>query len=162
MTVRLTGFTILAAVLLSGCGYTTDTVWRKDIKTVAVPVFRTRSLRRGHEFELTKAVTEEIMRRSGYTLANNRDADTILLGEINRLRTPVLVEDSQDRIYEYSVNVEMRLVWRDQRTGDVLYEGLVSESGDAVLSRGESLETARDEAFRELARVIVDKLLVNW
>ena len=162
MTVRLTGITILAAVLLSGCGYTTESIWRKDIRTVAVPVFTTRSLRRGHEFALTKAVTEEIMRRSGYTLASNEDADTILLGEIEELRTPVLVEDSQDRIFEYSVSVTMRLVWRDQRTGDVIYEGEVSESGDAVLSQGESLMTARDEAFRELARVIVDRLLIQW
>jgi hypothetical protein len=162
MTVRLTGITILAAVLLSGCGYTTESIWRKDVQTVAVPIFTTRSLRRGQEFVLTKAVTEEIMRRSGYTLASNENADTILLGEIEELRTPVLVEDSQDRIYEYSVSVTMRLVWRDQRTGDVIYEGNVSESGDAVLSQGESLFSARDEAFRELARVIVDKLLVQW
>jgi hypothetical protein len=150
------------AVLLSGCGYTTSTPWRDNVDTVAVPVFENLSLRREHEFALTKAVSVELMKRTGYRIASKKDADTVLLGTIIEIRSPVLTEDSQDEVFEITVSVVLELTWQDQRTGEVLFEGRVSESGDAVVRAGQNRETAGAEALEELAQAVVDRLLRPW
>ena len=60
----------MAALLASGCGYSQSnnydgkqqgnyqwhSLYRQDIRTVAVPIFRNKSYTRGIEFQLTKAV----------------------------------------------------------------------------------------------------------
>ena len=153
---------LTASVLLAGCGYSTESIWRQDVRTIAVPIFENRSLRRGFEFDLTKAVTREIMRRTDYTIADKKDADTVLLGEIIDYRTPVLAEDSADEVFEISTSVTMHLTWQDQRTGNILFEGEVSESGNAVVRTGGNRYTAREQAFNKIAHRIVNRLLSKW
>ena len=152
----------LCGLMLAGCGYTSKSVWRQDVKTVAVPIFDSISLRRGLEFDLTRAVATELMRRTGYTPASNRDADTILLGTITDYRTPVIVEDSRDHPYEYTIAVTMKLTWQDQRTGNVLFEDEVSETADVVVQAGGDVSSARDRAMAKLAQTVVNRLLRDW
>ncbi len=54
---RTRAMTVALALLagsICGCGYTTRALHRTDVRTVAVPIFESRSFRRGIEYELTR------------------------------------------------------------------------------------------------------------
>ena len=85
----------LLALLLagvSGCGYQTlgaATHLPPDVKTLAVPVFATRTDTSGAETAMTEAVIREFVARTRFRVVSNdgRDADAILHGIILKQST---------------------------------------------------------------------------
>ena len=73
---------LLPLVLLLGCGYTARSIHLAAVDSVYVPVFDNRTFRRGLEFDLTRAVTTEILHKSDLRIASRNRADTELIGEI--------------------------------------------------------------------------------
>src|SRR4051794_10112312 len=47
-------------------GYQWKSLYREDIRTVAVPIFSNRSFRRGVEFQLTKAIVNQLEAQTPY------------------------------------------------------------------------------------------------
>src|SRR5215207_9194014 len=80
--------------LLTGCGYNQggdgggsdgyhwSSVYRQDVRTVAVPIFTTRSFDRGVEFGLSEAVVKQIEATTPYKVVPRERADTILEGQV--------------------------------------------------------------------------------
>src|SRR5580692_1735949 len=78
---------VLTALSLSGCGYHTlgaATHLPPDVKTLAVPVFATRTDSNGTESALTEAVVREFITRTRFRVTTNSgsDADAVLHGTI--------------------------------------------------------------------------------
>src|SRR4051794_24044087 len=84
---------VLLAFVASGCGYSQvggepssgyqwRSLYREDVRTVAVPIFTNKTFRRGVEFQLTKAVVNQLEAKSPYKVVAKDRADTILEGEI--------------------------------------------------------------------------------
>src|SRR5947208_344009 len=64
-------------------GYTTQPNYDTSIHTVHVPIFKNDTLRRGLEFELTRAVVREIEAKTPYKVVSDcNHADTELTGTI--------------------------------------------------------------------------------
>src|SRR5881398_2965320 len=94
---RFRFFIILILLPLAGCGYNNyssvgdeprnqwyqwRSLYREDVRTVAVPIFKNKDYRRGVEFSLSKAVVNQIEMRTPYKVVDRGKADTILEGEI--------------------------------------------------------------------------------
>jgi outer membrane lipopolysaccharide assembly protein LptE/RlpB len=85
----------LVLVSLSGCGYHTlgaATHLPPDVKTLAVPVFATRTEANGTEQALTEAVVREFATRTRFRVTTDAgtDADAVLHGIIlNQTTTPL-------------------------------------------------------------------------
>ncbi|HEX3358657.1 MAG TPA: LptE family protein [Tepidisphaeraceae bacterium] len=129
---------ILCASILPGCGYNNNgysrpgdspknqwyqwrSLYRDDVRTVSVPIFKNKDYRRGVEFTLSKAIVNEIEMRTPYKVVPTERADTILEGEIVEIKVHTLSEDTsaaipQEQIYDIKVN----FTWKDQRTGVIL------------------------------------------
>src|SRR3954464_15551144 len=117
-------------VFLTGCGYSTNggdqqsgsgyqwrSLYREDVKTVAVPIFQNKSFRRGVEFQLTRALVQQIEAKSPYKVVPKERADTILDGEITEVRLQNVSTDSQLAIPQeqlYVITVDF--IWKDLRT----------------------------------------------
>jgi hypothetical protein len=126
---------------------------------VRVEIFDNVSERRTHEFDLTSAVLHEMASR-GFRL-NARDAPHVLRGRILDIRDPSVVEGKSDVVLvgslQYRVEVELcnasgERRWREEKTEAVSF----------TASRGESLESARQEVFDRLARWIVTRFEKEW
>jgi Lipopolysaccharide-assembly len=161
--------------LLGGCGYShngTDpaggyqwrSLYREDIQTVAVEIFQNTDFRRGEEFQLTKAVVNQLESRTPYKVVPKERADTILEGQITSIHVNTL---SQDRIVSvpqeqlYIVNVDF--TWKDLRSGRILVERRNFEQTTAYYpTLGEGEFVGSQQAAERMAAGIVQELQADW
>lgn len=102
-------------------GYTTEPQYNRDIHTVYVPIFKNESLRRGLEFDLTRAVVREIESKTPYKVISCADeADTELFGTIFGRYKNILNRNQLNEVREAETALMVNIVWRDRRTGEVL------------------------------------------
>lgn len=161
---------VLLALFASGCGYMVGGAFDYQVHSVAVPVFKSETNRRGLEYLLTEAVQKEIQTRSHFRLVRADTADTVLHGRILDSRKDVLGITAFDDPRELQNSLVVEIRWEDRRNGRVhihhmpirdLQRHLSSQSAFAP-EIGQSQATATDTAVRELAAKIVDMMETPW
>lgn len=170
---------VLMMLLLSvsGCGYgQTDvaskkssgyrwaSLYRDDVRTVAVPIFTNRSFRRGVEFSLSKAIVNQLEATTPYKVVSREHADTILEGEILDIHTRTLSPDirtgvPQEQLYIVRVNFS----WKDLRTGKILVSRRRFEQSTTYYpTLGEGQFVGSQQNVERLAVAIVQELQADW
>ena len=123
-------FATLAAVALpglSGCGYHTlgaATHLPPGVKTLAVPVFATRTESNGTETALTQAVVREFLARTRFrvTTDSGTDADAVLHGTIlKQAVTPLTYNTATQQSSSFVITI-VASVTLTARDGRVLYQ----------------------------------------
>jgi hypothetical protein len=170
---------LLIASCLAGCGYNWSdnssgafapdpdykwaSLYRQDVKTVAVPIFVNRTYYRGIEFNLTKAVINQLESRTPYKVAPRERADTVLEGQIifvgvnTSSRSQVGIP--QEQLYYIIVN----FTWKDLRTGQMLVSRRAFEqTAPYYPTLGEDQFAGAQENVERLALAIVEELQANW
>jgi len=131
----------LASVLLAGCGYSTRGSLPDHIKTVAVPIFKNRTLEPGVESAITSGVVNAFSSGGRLRVVPLAEADAILEGEVVGYALEGLAFDRSAIVRAYrlrlTLNVEFRdvkqsaMLWRQeglQETSDFQVEGSVSDT----------------------------------
>lgn len=147
-------------------GYSANSVYPTQIRSVAVPIFTSKSFVRDVEFELTDALIKEIEARTPYKVTSESSADTIILGqiwaiELNQLSKSPLTGLTEEEV----VSVTIDFTWKDLRNGKVLVERRsFSGHGLFVPSRptGEPIEIGQFAAVQRLAQDIVAEMRADW
>ncbi len=149
-----------AALLLSGCGYSTSTLLRKDIRTVHVPVFENRTWRRGLEVDLTRAIIEELKLHTHLRIAPKQEADSTLEGELLDFEQFTVRKTGEDMIVLRRAGATVRFRWRDNLTlSDIVPSQTVRETETFAVARAEPLES---RLFQEVAQRIVERMEEEW
>jgi hypothetical protein len=159
-------------VATAGCaadpreGYSTQSTFREDVATVAIPIFDNDSFSRDVEFELTDALVKEIEARTPYKVASPARADTIIIGTIRRVELDRLSKSRQTGLAEEMIiSLTVDFQWKDLRTDRTLLERR-SFDGHALFvpsnPSGESLEIGRHGVVQTLARDIVSEMRAAW
>ncbi|HET6251839.1 MAG TPA: LPS assembly lipoprotein LptE [Tepidisphaeraceae bacterium] len=166
----------LAAMLSAGCGYHLSgnpdnepgyqwhTLYRDDVKTVAVPIFGNRTYVQGAEFKLTKAVIGQIEGQTPYKVVPKERADTILDCEIVNTRTITLSNNRTSAVpMEQMFVFVVRFTWRDLRTGKILIkrEGF-EQTSPYYPTLGEDQWVGQQENIERLALAIVQEMQADW
>jgi hypothetical protein len=170
---------VVVTLFLSGCGYNGystpgdeskspwyqwRSLYREDVKTVAVPIFKTKDYRRGVEFALSKAVIQQIEMRTPYKVVDEKKADTILEGEIVSITVHTLSQNTrnalpQEQIYDIKVNFR----WKDNRTGVILCDRTNFEQTTTFYELlGEGEFAGSQYGVERLALGIVQELQADW
>jgi hypothetical protein len=159
---QLTCFIIVFS-LISGCGYSTKSLISRKINSIYIPVFENITFRRGLEFELTKAVKDEIMSKTNLRIVQKDSADTILYGTIKAVNEGIITQDITDNIVESRVTIYVDIKLVDRRTGRTLKsESDLKKSSEFIVKRGETIESAAEEGLIGLAQIIVNNLEEKW
>ncbi|QDU82165.1 hypothetical protein Pla110_39200 [Polystyrenella longa] len=162
---------LIGLLSAAGCGYRVGSPHPPQYRTVAVPMFKTNSYRRGLEYQLTEAVQKEIQSQSHLRLAKEPYADTRLVGTIVEVRKDVLGETSFDDPRELQLSVAVEMKWEDARTGQVISQNTIPLNGQTTHlianaefapEVGHSLATATKDAVDGLARQIVEGMEAPW
>ena len=149
---------------LTGCGYSSDTLFRTDIETVHVQMFETREFRRDLEFMLTEAVKKRIATDTPYRVAPAEKADTILKGEVLEERQAAFAPGFRSRQpRDKQMTLVVRMEWKDVRTGRMLVDRpLLLQAVDYLPPAGETEEFAQQKGIDRLAARIVAQMYNDW
>jgi hypothetical protein len=149
-------------VLASGCGYSQKSLISRKINSIYIPIFDNNTFRRGLEFELTKAVKDEIMSRTSLRIVQKDSADTILSGTLRDVKESALSQSS-DNIVESRVYIYADITLSDRRTERVLIsKSNLSGAAEFLVKRGENVQSATEEGIANLAKIIVNNLEEEW
>ncbi len=154
-------FLFLTAVV--GCGYSSKSLLRSNVRSIYVPIFDNNTFRRGYEFDLTRAVRDQILLRTRLHVVDKDEADSILFGKITSFTENVFIENSRDNIIDSQTSVGIAIRWVDRRTGRILVErNDIRKSAEFIVPRNETLTSSGNEAFVNVARGIVDAMEEDW
>jgi hypothetical protein len=153
-----------SAAMPASSGYQWKSLYRPDVRTVAVPTFGNRSFRRGVEFGLTKALVNQLEATTPYKVVPREYADSILEGEILDIHLRTLAPDvrtglPQEQLYIVRIN----FTWKDQRTGKILVERRRFEQTSTYYpTLGEGQFVGSQESVERLALAIVQEMEADW
>ena len=147
-------------VLVSGCGYSQKSLIDRKINTIYISIFENNTFVRGIEFDIAKAVKDEIMSRTSLRIVQKDSADVIMTGEIGGSAQAALSQ-SRDNIVESSVSISASVTLLDTRTGRSMGGG-AGGGASFIVDRGENVQSATEEAIAILARNLVNQLEEEW
>jgi hypothetical protein len=145
-------------------GYQWHSLYREDVQTVAVPVFINTSYRRGVEFNLSKAVIQDIETHTPYKVVSSEKADTILEGEISSVSLTTLTTNLDTNLpQEQSITLKVNFTWKNLRTGQVLVARQDFEQKASFFpTLGEGTFVGSQDAVERLALAIVNEMQADW
>ncbi|HEU4634540.1 MAG TPA: LPS assembly lipoprotein LptE [Edaphobacter sp.] len=172
MKLRLT-LSLLSCTLLAGCGYHTAgsaTHIPSNVRTMAVPIFSTRTQAYHTEMAFTQAVIRELNTQTRYRVLNKDtdDADAMLRGTIiSQTITPLTYDANSSQSSSYLVSVTASIVL-------TAHDGTVLYRNDAVTFREQYQSTQDVNTFiqegspavsrmaRDFAQTIVGDMLHSF
>ncbi len=156
----------------SGCsevdptaGYSSGGLYRTDIETVCIKMFESESFRRGIEYELTRALAQQLELHTPFkVVSDQRKADTILYGSINQVTERSLIQQRElDRPLAGEVILVVTVTWKDLRDGNFILDGQkIKVAGDYAALLGVGRSGAAKEAANEAALRIVEAMEDTW
>jgi hypothetical protein len=165
------------AVLLSaGCGYTTRSTIASRYHTVYVPPFASaidltreadagnkyKIYRPGLETEITKTLTNKFL-FDGNVRPGDRDAsDLELRGELVEFRRDPLRYSANDDVEEYRLNLVVNISLWDKKEDRMLWEEKNFTGDTTYFPAQKSEDAAIKNAFDDLARRIVARVVEEW
>jgi hypothetical protein len=169
----------VAGLFVSGCGYTwsengnsfsaqsagaSGSVYRTNVKTVAIPIFANKTFYRGLEFNLSKAVVTQLEGRTPYRVAPKESADTLLTGEIINVQVHNISRSPSNALpQEQLLVINVNFVWKDLRTGQIYTERRgFEQSAPYYPTLGEDQTAGTQDNIEKLALAIVEELQAPW
>ncbi|MCG3180749.1 MAG: hypothetical protein BIFFINMI_03112 [Phycisphaerae bacterium] len=145
-------------------GFVMGPVHPTNIKTVHVEIFNSQTFYRDLEFRLTEALDKRILQDTPYVLANKDQADTILYGEITRVRVTLLGSDFASNLPKEDQPVlYVNWTWKNRRTGEILAQRVgMQQSASFIPLTGMTFEDAATQAVNDLAERIVEAMQADW
>lgn len=154
---------LLFIIFVGGCGYSSKSLLRSNVRSIYIPIFDNNTFRRGYEFDLTKAVRDQILLRTRLNIVDKDEADSILFGKITSVDENVLIEGREDNIVESRIMVAVEIRWVDKRTGRTIIERKnIRRPAEFIVRRNETLTSSGNEAFVKIAQGIVDAMEEDW
>jgi len=152
----------LAAWLLAGCGYSTRGNLPEHIKTVAVPIFKNRTLEAGVESAITAGVVNAFSTGGRVRVVPLEEADAILEGEVVGYSLDGLAFDRNANVRAYRLQVVLNVEFRDVRRSALLWrqEGL-QETSDFQVQGSVSDTVARGQGAMLQAATEIGRKVVN-
>jgi outer membrane lipopolysaccharide assembly protein LptE/RlpB len=153
---------VLAAILLAGCGYSTHGSLPDHIKTVAVPIFKNRTLEPGVESAITSGVVNAFSSGGRVKVVPIDEADAVLQGEVVSYSLDGLSFDTNANVRAYRLRLVLNVEFRDVRRSAMLWrqEGL-SETSDFQVAGQVSDTIARGQGAVQQAAAEIGRKVVN-
>jgi hypothetical protein len=167
----LIGCLAVAAIGCASYQVGNRSLYRPDIRTVYVPMFRSESFRPFLGERLTEAVVKEIELKTPYKVVASPDADSVLTGRIVFERKRVVAEDANDNPRDIETDFVVEVNWHDRLGGAIIENAAfsysprifsVAQQTNFIPESGQSLATAHQENIQRLAEQIVAEMEMPW
>jgi hypothetical protein len=158
----------LALLCLSACGYGFSSRANSHIESIAIPIFENKTLERGIEQEVADGIADAFLADKKLRVVDVKDADSVLLGTIERYERTPYSFDAQQNVREYKVELTLHVTYEDRKRNKIVWEETAMRpwgtySVSASLPNGiEEERTARDRAVEKAAQDILIKTVQGW
>ena len=160
---------VFLCIILQGCsifsGYSNESLYHSDIKTVYVKMFDNQTFRRDVEFTLTDALAKRIEAQTPYKIISNQDfADTVISGQITSIGELSLnIERQTGQLLEKEIGISAVVNWKNLKTGELLIDN-ETISGSATYSdyQLQDFKYGSTLAANKLAQNIVELMEKKW
>jgi hypothetical protein len=156
---------LAVAGLNSGCSYSSESLYPRQVSTVCVEMFDNRTFWRGQEYDLTDALCKRIETDTPYrVLSDKAGADTVLSGYITSVDKGTLILEPQvGRPLQQHLQLTAVVTWKDRRTGELLLDkAMVTEEADFSQFQGQGEAYASRLAADRLAAAITNLMREKW
>jgi len=163
------GSILLGMIFLTfGCGaYRLGTTLPDNLQTVYVPTFENKTYQPGIDIDITNAIITRFRQDGNLRPVAKEEADTVLLGEITGWNRRVMGYTGQDdnEVEEYRLYVTVIVTFKDRATGKLLSDrqmirGYTDYDVEGDMTEAE--EAAEPDAYKDLARNVVDHVVSIW
>ena len=162
----------VTCLLLAGLGgalgcYHLGPVGKNTPRSVAVPMFKNRTLKPQLEAQVTNAIIKRLQADGSVRVDRPANADVVVTGVITRYQRDMLRTQKTDTSVtrEYRLGIEALVEARDRTTGAVLLKP-TTLTGHADSFLGNDLQSAEEQALPliadDLARQVVRLLVEGW
>ncbi len=164
---RYLAFVMLAG-LLTGCmGYRIGAVGERRYQSIAVPMFRNKTVTPQLEAQVTNAIIKRLQEDGTLLVQNRATADAVLFGTITkydrRAVRGAFTDSGVPREYRLSITAVVEVL--DQRTGAHILKP-TTLTGTSETFIGTDLQSADEQALpliaEDIARQIAGLLTQNW
>ncbi len=158
---------MVSASMSAGC-YSTQTLYRPNIKTVAVQIFARGEnvYRRDLEIALTEAVIKRMQLDTPYRQSSKERADTLLTGSLDLISQRVLSFNPDTSVpRELEMTFSVSITWTDLRTGEqIVKKSNIRASGTYIPHApiGEDFFQGSQDVIDRAAKFIVEKMEADW
>jgi len=159
---------LFLSLLTAGCaGYHVGPVTKRDFKTIAVPMFRNRTLRPQLEAQITNAIIKGLQEDGSLRLQSEANASVVLEGDvIHYERTVLRLLQSDTRVpREFEIAITVRVEARDRQTGQVVLRP-TEVIGKSDVFIGSDQQSAEFQALPliadDIAHKVVGLLVESW
>lgn len=160
---------LAVSCFLGGCGYhLTSEAQTPSLtagKTIAIPMWRSKSYRPNLEAILTGSLIDEFALRSGGMVVAEDAAELLLTGTIVTYATAGVSYTAADQVREYRATMTVDATLTEKRSQKVLWKGILAVSQDyqaindpALQNRIALQQNSEDAALREISRKIAQQL----
>lgn len=147
-------------------GYSSNSVFRTDVSTIAVELFGNDTYERELGPQLTGAIVRELQVKTPWRIATPMMADTVIQGRITSVDLESLSASLTTGLsQEMAVSIAIDFTWSDRRTGQPLVvRKQFSASGVFIPSQpaSEPIDLGQMQALQQLAADLVDELRAGW
>jgi hypothetical protein len=156
---RLAAGLVLVAAL-AGCGYSLSGNLPPHIRTVAVPVFKNRTLLPGLENVLTPAVARAFANSGRLRLVSLAEADSVFEAEVTSYLLQSTAYTAQENVTEYRVLVTLNVHFRE-RGGRTLWrqDGLQDKADFRAPGQVAPLFAINEAALQRVADELAAKIV---
>ncbi len=154
---------------LTGCsgigGYSNDTLFPSQVRTVCLEMFDNRSFRRGIEFELSDALAKRIESETPYKIVSDKDrADSVISGQLLSVSESTLtMERETARPLEKEVVLTAAVNWKNFNTGELMINNqTVTATASYSGFQNQDFTYASTLAANKLAQRIVELMENDW
>ena len=158
----------LLAVLTGGCaGYHLGATQPLPYRSVAVPMFKNKTLKPQLEAQVTNAIIKRFQTDGTLRIESATEADIVITGQITKFYRRELratrIDVNAPR--EYRIIIEARIEARVRGTGELVFAPVLVE-GHADTFIGTDLQSADEQALpliaEDLAKRVVPLLAERW
>jgi hypothetical protein len=157
---------LIFALFISGCGYSTQSIYRQDIKTVCLEMFDSETFDRQIEFELSSALAKKIELLTPYKVVADRStADSIISGQIKSTQSNIVSQQRElDRPIQQEVIITVEVSWQALRgpAAKIIDKQQYTFYGDQNNIAGISRSAAISQAVDKIADEIVVSMTAKW
>jgi hypothetical protein len=157
------------SLTLCGCdgiaGYSNESMFPKDVRSVCLEMFDNQTFRRGVEYELSDALGKRIEADTPYKIISDSDrADSVISGQIVSIGESALSIDREiGAVLEKDVELRAVVNWKNLKTGQLMIDHVrVVASASYSPFQQQDFKYASALAANNLALKIVELMERKW